>query len=185
MLADANVNLMPAGMFAVMTLNAGLSSIPVKKLRVKVSTSGDMPKSPGKARGGLVRGIGTETSDSNPHMLSRNEYVVRAASVKKFGVDTFNALNEGRYPNRWKPKQVNVGRPKENYNAERSSQQSVATQVVTPTASQKGGRGDIHIEPRYVNCSFNGTTEREVTQMVKAVFTDEINNALANEGEVI
>ncbi|MFD0353517.1 hypothetical protein ACFVHW_07170 [Streptomyces sp. NPDC127110] len=53
---------------------------------------------PGFATGGLIRGPGTSTSDSIPHMLSNGEFVVRASSVARFGVPFLEALNEGRLP---------------------------------------------------------------------------------------
>jgi len=51
------------------------------------------------ADGGHIRGPGTGTSDSILARLSNGEYVIRAASVKKFGVDFFSALNKGFMPN--------------------------------------------------------------------------------------
>lgn len=48
------------------------------------------------ASGGYVYGVGTATSDSNPALLSRGEYVVRADTVKRYGVAFMDALNEGR-----------------------------------------------------------------------------------------
>ncbi|MFD9211586.1 hypothetical protein ACFVY9_00420 [Streptomyces sp. NPDC059544] len=50
------------------------------------------------ATGGLVRGPGTTTSDSIPMWLSDNEFVIRASSVQRFGVDFFEDLNAGRMP---------------------------------------------------------------------------------------
>lgn len=47
-----------------------------------------------RARGGYMRGPGTSMSDSIPTLLSDGEYVVRAAAVKKYGVGTFDALNQ-------------------------------------------------------------------------------------------
>ncbi|MBT2420582.1 hypothetical protein J7F01_40370 [Streptomyces sp. ISL-22] len=52
----------------------------------------------GYSEGGLVDGPGTETSDSvwaGP-WLSRNEFVVRAKAVAKYGVAFLRAINEGR-----------------------------------------------------------------------------------------
>lgn len=50
----------------------------------------------GLAAGGLVHGPGTETSDSVPMMLSKNEYVVPAHAVKKPGVlQMLEALKSG------------------------------------------------------------------------------------------
>lgn len=50
-----------------------------------------------KAYGGFVSGPGTSTSDSIPAMLSNGEYVINADSVKKYGVQTFNAFNNKKY----------------------------------------------------------------------------------------
>ncbi len=46
------------------------------------------------AKGGLVQGQGTDTSDNIPVLLSPNEFVVRAAAVRSIGVDSLNTLNE-------------------------------------------------------------------------------------------
>jgi hypothetical protein len=50
-----------------------------------------------KAMGGYISGAGTATSDSIPAMLSNGEYVINADSVKKYGVQTFNAFNNKKY----------------------------------------------------------------------------------------
>lgn len=47
-----------------------------------------------RASGGLVTGPGSGTSDSIAARLSNGEYVVKAAAVKHYGVDFFNALNQ-------------------------------------------------------------------------------------------
>lgn len=52
---------------------------------------------PGFARGGYVRGPGTTTSDSFYAPLSDKEYVVRAASVKKYGKPLLDAINSGAF----------------------------------------------------------------------------------------
>lgn len=57
------------------------------------SPYGAMPR----AEGGHVRGPGTETSDSIPALLSDNEYVVKASSVRKYGKGFMDAINAGRY----------------------------------------------------------------------------------------
>ncbi|WP_158717839.1 hypothetical protein [Streptomyces sp. NRRL F-2664] len=49
-----------------------------------------------RARGGIVRGPGTSTSDSIPAWLSDGEYVVSAAAVQQIGVSNLDALNRGR-----------------------------------------------------------------------------------------
>lgn len=51
-----------------------------------------------KASGGLITGPGSGTSDSIPTMLSNGEYVIPAASVRKFGVGFFEALRQGAMP---------------------------------------------------------------------------------------
>lgn len=53
---------------------------------------------PRMATGGYVDGYGTSTSDSNPAMLSRGEYVVKADTVRMLGVDFMDNLNEGKLP---------------------------------------------------------------------------------------
>lgn len=51
-----------------------------------------------KRMSGRIFGPGTETSDSVPALLSHGEFVVRAASVRKFGEGFFAALNAGFLP---------------------------------------------------------------------------------------
>ena len=46
---------------------------------------------------GHIRGAGTATSDSIPAMLSNGEYVIKADSVNKYGAETFDALNAGKF----------------------------------------------------------------------------------------
>ncbi len=48
---------------------------------------------PAFATGGAVRGAGTGTSDSILAKLSNGEFVMRAAAVKKIGLETLNKLN--------------------------------------------------------------------------------------------
>jgi TP901 family phage tail tape measure protein len=71
----------------------------------------DLDKKPvGKARatggvvkhfepGGKVSGPGTSTSDSIPAMLSDGEYVIKASSVAKYGVEAMDNINAGRFAN--------------------------------------------------------------------------------------
>jgi polyhydroxyalkanoate synthesis regulator phasin len=53
---------------------------------------------PGYPGGGLLQGPGTPTSDSILLWGSTGEYMVRAASVAKYGLDFMHALNAGRLP---------------------------------------------------------------------------------------
>lgn len=48
---------------------------------------------PRLAQGGIVGGVGTETSDSNIVALSKGEYVIRAAAAKEIGYDTLERMN--------------------------------------------------------------------------------------------
>lgn len=51
----------------------------------------------GKAEGGYIGGRGTSTSDSIASMLSNGEYVIKASSVKKYGLNFLNAVNNGEF----------------------------------------------------------------------------------------
>lgn len=51
----------------------------------------------GKAQGGAIFGAGGPTDDKIPAWLSNGEYVIKASSVKKYGVDTMDEINAGRY----------------------------------------------------------------------------------------
>ena len=53
---------------------------------------------PGYATGGHVRGPGTGTSDSILARLSNGEYVMRAAAVRKWGVNALDRLNGLQLP---------------------------------------------------------------------------------------
>ena len=48
---------------------------------------------PRLAQGGVVGGIGTETSDSNVVALSKGEYVIRAAAAKEIGYNNLDRMN--------------------------------------------------------------------------------------------
>ncbi|MET9506924.1 hypothetical protein ABZX62_00300 [Streptomyces flavidovirens] len=50
-----------------------------------------------KAAGGLIRGPGTGTSDDIPVWASNNEYMVKAASVSRYGVGLLDAINNGTF----------------------------------------------------------------------------------------
>lgn len=59
------------------------------------SYGGGMNYAQAFATGGQVVGPGTGTSDSIPARLSNGEFVVRAASVRKYGVGFLHAINRG------------------------------------------------------------------------------------------
>jgi TP901 family phage tail tape measure protein len=47
--------------------------------------------------GGYISGPGTGTSDSIPAYLSNGEYVIKEKAVRRYGVDTFDALNAEKF----------------------------------------------------------------------------------------
>lgn len=49
------------------------------------------------AEGGYISGPGTSTSDSIPAMLSSGEYVIKASSVRKYGTNFLNSVNNGNF----------------------------------------------------------------------------------------
>jgi hypothetical protein len=52
---------------------------------------------PGYPNGGRIQGVGTGTSDSNLIWASRNEFMIQAAAVRKYGMPFFQALNDMRF----------------------------------------------------------------------------------------
>jgi len=52
---------------------------------------------PGYAGGGHITGPGTGTSDDIPILASNGEYVIKAAAVNHYGVDTLHAINAMRF----------------------------------------------------------------------------------------
>ena len=71
-----------AAMIAAASANAGSSAVGAAAVAA--------------ATGGYISGPGSSTSDSIPARLSNGEFVVNAASVKKYGVDYLHAINTGR-----------------------------------------------------------------------------------------
>ena len=53
----------------------------------------NVPQIPLLATGGIVTGVGTDTSDSNLYALSKGEYVVNAAAARKIGYDNLDRMN--------------------------------------------------------------------------------------------
>ena len=52
---------------------------------------------PGYAGGGHITGPGTGTSDDIPIWASNGEYMIKAAAVNHYGVDTLHAINAMRF----------------------------------------------------------------------------------------
>ena len=61
-----------------------------------VYAPGFIPKK--KAVGGRVFGVGTDTSDSNPHMLSKDEYVLKASAARAIGYGNLDRMNAQMAP---------------------------------------------------------------------------------------
>lgn len=49
---------------------------------------------PRLAKGGIVEGVGTDTSDSNLYALSKGEYVIRASAARDIGYDNLDRMNQ-------------------------------------------------------------------------------------------
>lgn len=64
-----------------------------------------------RAHGGLITGPGTKTSDSVPVAASNGEYVIKAASVDKYGIGFMDAINKGEISHRSSGGPVNWNRP--------------------------------------------------------------------------
>lgn len=91
----------PVRFFVETVYNKGLRSA-WNKTAGKLPGVPDLPAANlprGFAKGGPVRGPGGSTGDRIPAMLSAGEYVIRAAAVKKVGVNVLNWLNneKGRF----------------------------------------------------------------------------------------
>jgi len=76
---------------AIAQVTANLAAVQSKTIYLNVVRN----ESGGKnaASGGYITGPGSATSDSIPAWLSNGEYVIRAAAVQRYGVDTFHKLN--------------------------------------------------------------------------------------------
>lgn len=54
----------------------------------------DRVQLPRLAQGGIVEGVGTDTSDSNLYALSKGEYVIRAAAARDIGYENLDRMNQ-------------------------------------------------------------------------------------------
>ncbi len=80
-------------------LALGQAALASKSAKGGGGESGGGGGNPGRmATGGFVAGAGTSTSDSVPMMLSTGEYVINAASVKRFGKSYFDSINFNTSP---------------------------------------------------------------------------------------
>lgn len=75
---------------AIAQVTANLAAVQSKTIYLNVVRN---ESGKGSASGGYITGPGSATSDSIPAWLSNGEYVIRAAAVQRYGVDTFHRLN--------------------------------------------------------------------------------------------
>lgn len=80
------------------TKTYGYSSVKDVRDRFPFSNTEQQSSLLSHASGGLIRGSGTATSDSIPHMLSNGEFVMQASAVSKFGPQWMAAVNNGIMP---------------------------------------------------------------------------------------
>lgn len=81
-------------------ISAALEAMKIEAvIPVRVAMTGTEGGEPqGFATGGHIRGAGTGTSDSILARLSNGEYVIKAAAVKKYGLQTLHAMNNMNMP---------------------------------------------------------------------------------------
>ena len=83
-------------------VNSAIGGISGRTVHVGVAMTASTNPYPGgisgrAATGGLIRGAGSGTSDSNLAWLSHGEYVVKAASVARYGTRMMDAINAQRF----------------------------------------------------------------------------------------
>jgi hypothetical protein len=82
-------------------MRSDIQTLTQSMLRIQdrlLNAANDLQQARPSARGGLIGGRGTGTSDSNLAWLSRGEFVINAAMVRRFGASFFAALNAGMIP---------------------------------------------------------------------------------------
>lgn len=84
----------------VIPLAGGKSQVTMNKDRFELYAGGKPfgPYVGAHAAGGLLAGPGTGTSDSMLARVSNGEYIVKAASVSKYGLGLLHSINEGELP---------------------------------------------------------------------------------------
>ncbi|MDU2064708.1 MAG: transglycosylase SLT domain-containing protein [Sporomusaceae bacterium] len=75
-----------------------MNKITAKRLTSQMMASINLDFAQENADGGHIQGPGTGTSDSILSWLSNGEFVIKAASVKRYGTAFFHALNNGFLP---------------------------------------------------------------------------------------
>lgn len=67
------------------------------QLQLQIDSINALIASGNYASGGLIRGKGTPTSDSIPINASNGEFMMSAASVRSYGVDFMNSINQQKF----------------------------------------------------------------------------------------
>jgi TP901 family phage tail tape measure protein len=75
----------------------GMTYSPYVNVRPGEGSNYGPPSSSGMANGGSVMGAGTSISDSIWRRLSNGEFVMRAAAVRKYGMDFMHSLNHTKF----------------------------------------------------------------------------------------
>ncbi|MFG2330177.1 hypothetical protein ACGFMM_11185 [Streptomyces sp. NPDC048604] len=89
---DENVNVTVTTRYVVVGDSSAARKAGVHGSQLKLARGGLV----GFPGGGMVHGPGTGTSDSILARVSKGEFVVRAASVQKYGPEVLHAINQGR-----------------------------------------------------------------------------------------
>jgi hypothetical protein len=113
---------------------------------VRRAQGGPIPGYPG---GGLLSGPGTSTSDSILLWGSDGEYMIKAASVAKYGRNFMDAVNEGRLP---------VGRD--------TAQPGLPAAAAT-AATSRGGSGDVEVRVFIGDQEIRDIVRVETTPMIR------------------
>lgn len=91
--AQAAIWAAPATLSTIATMGASAAAAPGLISFAEILTLGSAVK--GFAKGGLVVGPGSGSSDSIPAMLSNGEYVFSAPAVQRIGPETLDAMHQG------------------------------------------------------------------------------------------
>ena len=116
------------------------------------------------ADGGLIDGPGTSTSDSIPAWLSKGEFVMRAAAVKKLGTGALDFMNSwGRMPNM--PRFADGG-----------FVDSVLSNVSGPSTTNIGG------ETHHYNFKFDEPKDKKFKMPTRAAWRDAMRQLRGSKG---
>lgn len=121
----------------------------------------------GFANGGQIRGAGTNTSDSIPILASDEEFMIKAKSAKKIGLDNLNYMNRtGELPNR----EMNQ------YNAINSSSSNGSATVLEPIVNVYVMEGQTADVTRNDDGSLDVRIRQIAGEVAEKVFLQGIQN---------